>query len=63
VTPETEQARQHCLEAIALLHRHYQRAIQPYVDILMLIESCRPPPPLIIDAEAARLCGIDISNL
>jgi hypothetical protein len=55
--PATEEARQRCLEMIALIQRDYQRQIQPYLDILAMIEACRPPPPVFLDVETARLRG------
>jgi hypothetical protein len=55
--PATEETRQRCLEVIALLQRDYQRAVQPYLDILLQIEACRPPAPRFLDIETARLRG------
>jgi hypothetical protein len=57
MAPETEETRLRCLEALALLARQYQQAAQPFIDILLQIEACRPPAPRFLDIETARLRG------
>ena len=53
----TEARRRHALEAIANLHREYERAAKPYIDMLVQIESMRPPP-FLIDAAWLKTSNI-----
>ena len=45
-------------EIIAMIHRDYQKQIEPYVRRLVAIESMKPPQPFFITTEQAKALGI-----
>lgn len=44
-------------EALADLHKSYLKAAQPIVDALARIEAYKPPRPILLTLEEARLHG------
>lgn len=54
---EYSEAERHALDALAMLKIQYEKAAQPYIDMLAMIRGSRPPR-IIVSAEQARDLGL-----
>jgi hypothetical protein len=55
--PEYSEAEKHALDTLAMLKMQYEKAAQPYIDMLAMIRGSRPPR-IIVSAEQARDLGL-----
>lgn len=53
----TAEAR-HLHEMLANLRRDYEKAAQPYIDRLVMIQSLRSPAPMLVTAGQAQQLGL-----
>ena len=54
--PDTEE--RYLRETLAMLQEDYGKAAKPYIDRLVAIHAMRPPAPMVVTLEQARMLGL-----
>jgi hypothetical protein len=49
---------EHLREIIAMIHRDYQKQLEPYMRRLITLESLKPPQPFFMTQDQAKALGI-----
>lgn len=52
--PDLDELEKQTIEQIEKIRREYQKAIDPYLQVLVRIRASRPPTPVVVD-----ICKID----